>query len=487
MPTYFKAQAGSIRRALGAAVALTVCLCLQIGPSQAGESLDQALASAYSTNPRIMSGRARLRSVDESLARAQSGYRPTINGEIDYTLRNNETVPSSPGDGTTLSRTYSLSASQPIYSGGQTRHAVSEADANIRAEREVLRDTEQTVLLDAITAYVDVVRDRATLVVQQKNVTVLTQELKQVKARFDVGEVTKTDVEQARASLAGAQSTFEGAKANLHASEGRFVLTIGHPPVGLREPVAPLRSLPGNLDEVIANAIAARPSVVQAAYLEKASQHTIRKLTGQLLPQLSLSALLSATEDPTPLTEETRTASLTGKVSLPIYEAGDVRAQIRQQKENRQALLENVEQAREQAQSDATSAWAQLQASRAQLLANQTQVDAAKTALEGVRAELQVGQRTEIDVLNSQQTLNNAQVTLIGTKRDIIVNSYRVLQTMGRLTVDTLNVPVRQYDTTAHYNETNGKWWQITITREPGYAGIDGGLGAVVSDQFHPK
>ena len=162
-----------------------------------------------------------------------------------------------------------------------------------------------------------------------------------------------------------------------------------------------------------------------------------------------------------------------------------LRAQIRQQKENRQALLENVEQAREQAQSDATSAWAQLQASRAQLLANQTQVDAAKTALEGVRAELQVGQRTEIDVLNSQQTLNNAQVTLIGTKRDIVVNSYRLLQVMGRLTVDMLNVPVRQYDTTAHYNETNGKWWQITITREPGYAGIDGGLGAVVSDQLH--
>ena len=485
MPTLLRAHARYERCLIDVAAVMTICVGLSAVPTQAAESLDQALASAYSTNPRIMSERARLRSIDENLARAQSGYRPTIGGEIDYTLRNNETVPSSRDDGTTLAHTYSLTASQPIYSGGQTRYAVSEADANIKAEREVLRDTEQLVLLDAITAYVDVVRDRATLVVQQKNVAVLTQELRQVKARFDVGELTKTDVDQARASLAGAQSSFEGAKANVRASEGRFVLAIGHPPVGLREPAPPLRSIPGNLEEVVANAIADRPSVVQAAFLEKVSQQTIRKLTGQLLPQLSLNAQLSATEDPSPQTEETRTASVTGKVSLPIYEAGEVRAQIRQQKENRQALLENVEQAREQAQSDATSAWAQLQASRAQLLANQTQVDAANTALEGVRAELQVGQRTEIDVLNSQQTLNNAQVTLIATKRDIVVNSYRLLQVMGRLSVDMLSVPVRQYDTTAHYNETNGKWWQITITREPGYAGIDGGLGAVVSDQWH--
>ena len=484
MPTVVRKSAYCNAMAYGSLAGIIFTFGLMPVVPAGAETLSQALASAYGNNPRIMGERAKLRATDETLARAQSGYRPTIAGQIDYTWKNTETEPQSSADGTNLSRSYTLSASQPLYSGGVTRNAVSEADATIKAEREVLRDTEQLVFLDAITAYADVVRDRATLIVQQSNVNVLTQELKQVKARFDVGEVTKTDVEQARSSLAAAQSTVEAARANLGASSGRYALVMGHAPDALREPAPPARSLPGNLEEVVANAMAAKPAVVQATFLEKAQQFTIRKLTGALLPQASLNAQLNATEV-SPSNIESESASLTGTVKLPIYEAGDTRAQIRQAKESRLQLLENIQQARQQAQSDAITAWSLLQASRAQLIANQTQVQAAQTALEGVRAELQVGQRTEIDVLTAQQTLNNAQVTLLATKHDIIVNSYRVLQTMGRLSVEMLGVPVAQYDSQAHYNETNGKWWQITISREAGYAGIDGGLAHAVAEEIH--
>jgi outer membrane protein len=172
---------------------------------------------------------------------------------------------------------------------------------------------------------------------------------------------------------------------------------------------------------------------------------------------------------------DTRTASLTTQFNFPIYEAGDVRAQIRQAKETRQALLENVQVAREQAQADVSSSWVQLVSTRAQLEANKTQVEAAKVSLEGVRAELQVGQRTELDVLNAQQSLNSAQVQQITTKHDIIVNSYRVLSAMGRLSIETLRVPAQAYDVEAHYNDTNGKWWDISVSRENGYAGLDAG------------
>ena len=459
------------RRRLTPACAVAVCSVLALSPVVHAETLTQALSSAYANNPRLMSERARLRATDETLARAQSGYRPTINGVIDYTWKNTASKPAG-ADGTSLTRSYSVNASQPIFSGGQVVSAVSEADANIRAEREVLRSVEQQVLQDAVTAYMDVIRDRATLDVQQKNVGVLQSELKQVKARFDVGEVTRTDVEQARASMSSAQASLEASRASLRSSSARYALVMGHTNDGLRDPAPPNKLLPRNLNDAVATAMASQPAVVQAAYLERASQNEIRRLTGQLLPQVTLNGQLSAVDESGAVSADVNSASVTGHVNVPIYEAGDIRAQIRQQKETRQALLQNVEQARIQAQSDVISAWAVLDASRAQAIANQQQVESSRIALEGVRAELQVGQRTEVDVLNAQQTLNNASVLLISTKHDIVVNSYRVLQVMGRLTVDVLGIGVAQYDTERHYNDTNGSWWQTSVSHEVGYAGV---------------
>lgn len=451
------------------AVALAALMAGTCGSSAV--TLSEAWTSAYTNNPQIMAERARLRSVDENLAIAQSGYRPTINGEIDYTLKSTSTEPPSPSDGTVLSRTYTLNATQPIYSGGQVVSAVYEADAAIRAERENLRNIEQQVMLSVVTAYMNIVRDRAILDVRSNNVRVLTEELRQVKARFDVGEVTRTDVEQARASLASSQAALEAAKASLRISAAQYLQVVGQPANGLVEPPPPDRLLPGTVDEVIANAVAARPTVVQAAFLEKSSQYTIRRLTGQLLPQFKLNGQLTSTHDPNILTDSASAATLTGQLILPIYDAGDVRAQIRQAKEQRQGRLEDIEVAREQAEADATSAWSQLQSSRAQLTANNTGVQAAQVALEGVRAELQVGQRTELDVLNAEQTLLNAREALIVTKHDLVVNGYTVLATMGRLTADYLQVAAPLYDVEAHYNDTNRKWWDIRVTREEGYAG----------------
>ena len=459
-------------RAACAGFFAAVYLCAPVQAS--AETLSEALAAAYSINPRIQAARATLRATDEALARAQSGYRPTVSAEADYTLRGQESHPPSPSDGGTFTRSYSLTANQPIYNGGSTAAGVKEADATIKAQREVLRETEQQVLLEAVTAYADVIRDHAALDVQKRNVNVLTQELKQVQARFDVGEVTKTDVEQAKAALASARAQSEVAKATLRTSSARYTLVIGHAPKVMRTPSPPNKLLPRSLEDAVAIAKEMRPAVIQAAYLKKSNDEAINKLYGQLLPQVTLNGSLTSTDTSGAVNSASETASLTGRVVVPIYTGGDVQAQIRQQKENRQALLLNIEQARIQAQSDVVTAWAVLEASRAQVEANKQQLDAAKIALEGVKAEVQVGQRTQLDVLNAQQSVSNAEVQLATTKRDIIVNAYRVLQVTGQLSAEHLGLGVETYDVNRHYQDTNGSWWKTTVQRETGYAGIEG-------------
>ena len=458
------------------AIASSAACLLAISPAYA-ESIQQALIGAYNYSPQLRGEQARLRAVDESLAQAQSGYRPTISSEFDFTSQTTRSDPSAPGDGTVNPRTSTLSAVQPLFDGFQTLNNVKQADANIKAERENVRNVEASVLLAAATAYADVVRDRNILSVRDQNVSLLNEELRSVKARFDVGEVTRTDVEQARSTLAAAQSAQAVAKASLRNSAARYQLAIGTPPTRLVEPMAPVRLLPAHVEEAISAAVAARPSVVQAAFLEQAQRSNIRSLTGQLLPKIELDASVSETDAPGGGTKEVETSKITGRIVVPIYEAGNTRAQIRAAKETRQGLLENIQQAREQAQSDASTAWSLYQQSRAQLEADQIQVNSAAVALQGVRAELQVGQRTELDVLNALQTQLTAQVSVVSDKHDIVVNAYTLLATMGRLTADGLRLGTRQYDVEAHYNQTNGKWLDIRVSREEGYAGYDIGLG----------
>jgi outer membrane protein len=460
-----------------------VCLlaCSVAGLSVAipvrAETLQEALATAYVNNPKIRGEQARLRASDETLAQAQSGYRPTITAEFDYTSQSTHTKPSQPSDGALNPRTETITAIEPLFDGFQTLNNVKAADSNIRAERENLRAVEEQAMLDSVTAFMDVVRDRNILRVRDQNVKVLVEELKSVKARFDVGEVTRTDVEQARATLAAAQSADALAKGNLRNSEARFTLAVGTSPQKLVEPAPPNRLLPHSVQEAIAAAQEARPTVVMAAYLERAERNTIRSLTGQLLPRVELDASATEIDSPAQGIEETETSKITGRLVVPIYEAGNVRAQIREAKQNRQGLLENIEVAREQAQSDAVTAWSLLETAKAQLEADTVQVQSAQVALQGTRAELQVGQRTELDVLNALQTLLAAQVAQVSDKHDIVVNGYTVLATMGQLTADRLSLNTALYDVERHYNETNGKWFDIRVDHEEGYAGYDLGLG----------
>lgn len=455
--------------------AMLVSLVLILGlldgtDARAGDLID-ALAAAYANNPQLAAERARLKATDEQLAIAQSGYRPTITGTADFTLQSTDTEPSSPTDGTVKTRTYALNLNQPIYSGGSTVSAVREADATIRAGRENLRGIEQAVLLEAATQYMNVIRDRAIVQLRERNVAVLTRQLRESQVRFEAGELTKTDVEQAKARLAGAKSDLALARAVLKASLARFERVVGFPASGLADPGVPEDRLPGTLDEAVAIAQAENPGVVGAAFLEQATNHTIDRIRGQLLPRFEIDATVRDSLDPSILTDRSTSAQVTGRLTVPIYDAGLVRAQVRQAKQQRQGRLNDIEQSRVTVEADVTSAWAQLSASRAQLVSNQAQVDAAQTALAGVRAEEEVGQRTQLDILNAEQELLNARVALTSTQRDVVVNAYTVLATMGHMTAAALALPVELHDPEIHYSITNGSWWDTTVEHEEGYVG----------------
>jgi len=473
------------RSALAAAGA---CL-LGFGTPAAAQSLDQALAATYQYNPRIDAERARLRATDEDVARAMSGYRPVItgNGDVNYEHSRTKTsvgrtgtgrkdasaaVPVAPGniqDSTTLyPHGYSVNLSQNIFDGFQTTNAVSESEAFVRAGRENLRAVEQDVLLEAVTAYLDVVRDQAVVKLREANIDFLSRELKATQDRFAVGEVTRTDVAQAQARRAGGISALEFARANLKGTRAAYERIVGSPPSNLMEQRPREKLLPRSLEDATAIGDKESPAIVAALYREQAARHTVDRIRGELLPQATLEANYEQRFDQSESLEESHQATVTGRVRVPIYEGGEVYARVRQAKNIHVSLLQEIEQFRTEARAFVVSSWSQLEAARAQLESEQAQVDANRTALQGVREEEKVGQRTLLDVLDAQQELLNSEVTLVTVRRNLVVSSYALLSAVGRLDAANLGVANYVYDPEEHYFDVRRKWFGLNITYADG-------------------
>jgi outer membrane protein len=432
------------------------------------ESLNQALSATYQYNPQIDAQRARLRATDEQVAIAMSGYRPKINANGDINWQHQTNRPFSIADGVTRPAGYSVDLVQPIFTGLQTTNAVRAAEATVRAGRQTLRDTERTVFLQAVTAYMDVVRDQTIVKLQENNVQVLSRELKATQDRFAVGEVTKTDVAQAEARRAGAVSQLDLARANLKTSRASYEQVVGHPASNVAEPALPARLLPRNLDDAVGTSARENPLVVAALYNEEAGRYQVDQIRGALLPQLQFEANWTDRFEPGKFTDETKTATVTGRMTVPIYEGGQVYAQVRQAKHTHLSLLQTIELTRSQVQQAVTAAWSQMQAARAQVQSDQVQVAANQTALTGVREEERVGQRTLLDVLNAEQELLNSQVNLQTDKRNLVVAAYSLLSQIGRLDASMLNVASDIYDPEIHYEEVRRQWWGLSITHADG-------------------
>lgn len=441
----------------------------------AAETLLDALAGAYQYSPTIDAERARQRARDEDIARANSGYRPDVN--FTSSVAREQTITQTPvlGAGrknfifSNSPRGYSFNLTQPIFRGFQTTNAVNAAEAQDRAGRETLRQTEQVVLLDAVTAYGDVVRDMATVRLNENNLKFLAAELKATQDRFNVGEVTKTDVAQAEARRAQGQSSLDQSRADLKSSRAIFEQVIGHPPSRLVEPNPNSKLVPRNIDEAIAIGTKENPLVVQALYSEQAARYTVDQIRGELLPQAELQANYTDDFDQSQGIDRQSTASILGLVTVPLYPAGgEVYARVRQAKHTHVSLLQEIEVSRSTAQSQVVQAWSQLVGFKAQSESDRASIAANTTALNGVREEERVGQRTILDVLNAQQELLVSQVSLEATKRNILVASYTLVSAIGRLSVAEVGAASQVYDPEVNYDETRSRWWGIDITHANG-------------------
>lgn len=450
-------------------VCLAAIISVTCDPSPAsGETLQDAIASAYKYNPQLDAERARLRALDEEVARANSGYRPRISASADAGYRNVETKPTSTSAGETHPRNLQITGQQTLFDGFQTPNAVREAEAGVRAGRETLRLIEQQVLLDTVTSYVDVVRDTAIVRLRENNVNVLSRELNATRDRFRVGEVTRTDVAQAEARRAAAVSALDLAKANLRTSRGNYERTVGRPPVNLSEPRPHTRLIPRSLEEAIGVSRQQNPNVIAALYREQGARSTVDRLWGQFLPTVTVDVTQTEAYDPSVTTDRTSTTAITGRVNVPLYQGGATDAQVRQAKHTHVSRIQEIEQNRAQVQATVVQFWSQLEAAKAQLDSDNAQVTAARTALTGVREEEKVGQRTLLDVLNAEQELLNAEVNLVTTKRNLVVASYSVLNSIGRLEVASLGATNTVYDPEAHYHEVRRKWFGVSITHPDG-------------------
>ena len=451
----------------GAAAAVLLMAFAGAAPVLA-DTIEAALVRAYQNNPQLNAQRAQVRSTDENVPQALSGYRPKVAvtasvGE-QYT-DSNTTQGGSPTQivrsefhGLNPPRSAGLTVTQTLYNGQQTANKTRAAESQVSGAREALRVLEQNVLLSAATIYMDYLRDAAIVEVQRSNVRVLEQTLKQTRDRFDVGQVTRTDIAQSEAQLAAGKTQLLAAEATLTTTKANFRRIIGNEPDALA-PGSPVdRFLPGSLPTAVDLSLIENPNVTAAMFGIDVNYLQVKVNEGALLPTVSLQASVQQSYESTITTYRSFGAAAVAQLSVPVFQGGAEYSLIRQSKENLAQQRLVLEQTRDQTRANTVTAWGQLVAGKAQVVSGQAQVDASKLALTGVRREATVGQRTTLDVLNAQQALVNARVALVTAQHDRVVASYAVLSSVGRLSPQVLNLPTGVYDPSVHYHQVRDSW-----------------------------
>ncbi|MEW6449701.1 MAG: TolC family outer membrane protein [Pseudomonadota bacterium] len=433
------------------------------------DTLEWALVQAYQNNPTINSQRAAVRATDEAVPQALSGYRPKISATASATeqyvdQRSKATVAGSTTyssiSGATMVQSYGATITQNVLNGFQTANKTRQAESQVSGARETLRLTEQQVLLSASTAYMNLLRDGAILDLQRRNVEVLQEQLRQTRDRFNVGEVTRTDVAQSESRLAAGRSSLLGAESNYTTSRSTYRQVIGVE-AGKLAAAAPVDRLsPKTLPPAITEARTIHPSVTVAQFTVDAAVLQVKINEGGLYP--SLNVVGSATKGygaaSSLTTLEQFVGSASAQLTVPVYQGGGEYSLIRQAKETLSQRRVDLDTARDQAQQTVVQSWGQLEAAKAQIQATQAQVAASEIALNGVREEARVGQRTTLDVLNAQQELVNARVSLVTAQRDRVVASYTLLAAVGRLSAQVLGLGAQIYDPVSHYHQVRDSW-----------------------------
>ncbi|MDR6663664.1 TolC family outer membrane protein [Tardiphaga sp. 1201_B9_N1_1] len=453
---------GGVKALTGAAAAALLLAFAGASPVLA-DTIEAALVRAYQNNPQLNAQRASVRVTDENVPQALSGYRPrvaiTASGGYQYTDAVNSIAGTATAiHGVQVPRAVGATITQNVYNGQQTANRTRAAESQVSSAREGLRVLEQSVLLSAATIYMDYLRDAATVEVQRSNVRVLEQTLKQTRDRFNVGEVTRTDVAQSEAQLAAGRTQLLSAESTLTTTRSNFRRIIGNEPVALQAGSPVDRFLPATLPAAIELGLTENPSVTAAMFGVDISFLNTKVNEGALFPTVTLTANIQQGWEQSISQPRGLTASGIAQVSVPVYQGGGEYSLIRQSKETLAQQRLALDQTRDQARASVVQAWGQLLAGRAQVSSAQAQVQASEIALNGVREEAKAGQRTTLDVLNAQQALVNARVALVTAQHDRVVASYSVLNAVGRLSPMVMKLNTNVYDPSVHYHQVRDSW-----------------------------
>jgi outer membrane protein len=444
-----------------AAVVAAAVSALLVEPVRA-ETLPDALVRTYQNNPQLNAERARQRGTDEGVPQALAGYRPqllaTLTGGLQQVrvLFFDNTIQTA----TLHTWTIGLTVSQTLFNGFKTANTVRQSEAQVLSGREALRNTGQGVLLDAVTAYTNVLANQSLVEAQRINVTALRETLATTKTRLEGGDVTPTDVAQAEARLSRGLADLNAAEVGLAISQALYAQVIGVPPGRLVPAESIDRLLPRTREEASAISRKEHPAILAAMYDIDVAQFGTRIAESSLLPTLSVQGNLQRQweNDPTLSAKANDIASVLGTASVPIYDGGLAASQIRQTKELAMQARIVLELIRSQTQTAVLSAWVTFEGAKVALAAAEAEVRAAGVALAGVQKEAQAGQRTTLDVLNSQQDLTAARARLIGAQRDRVIAAYALLGAVGRLDVKTLGLNTPDYAPEVHYHQVRDAW-----------------------------
>lgn len=479
-------------------VAIGTTLGLASGAARA-ETISSALSRAYMGNPDLNQQRASTRATDENVSRAKSNYRPQVVGTSSVGFNHTElslgSSIASTSNATTTgasvvgagaagvgtsgaaastnnsvsslnSNTFpsqaQLTVTQNLFNGNRSANGVKQAESQVFEARETTRNTEQNTLLNGATAYMNVLRDTAILELNKNNITVLEEQLRQTRDRFNVGEVTRTDVAQAESSLANARSQYFTAQANLQTSIANYRQTIGVEPRRL-EAARPIDALlPPTLDQAIQISFTEHPSIAAALHNVDVAQLQVQINEAALYPTLNIVGNVQAANayEGYPA-GKLFNGSILGQLSVPLYTGGLDFANVRQAKELLAQARLQADLQRDTVRANVVSNWGLLQSSKAVVRSAQAAVKSSEIALDGVREEAKVGQRTTLDVLIAQQTLLQSRVSLVSAQRDRVVATYAVESAVGRLSAANLNLAVIEYDPTLHLEQVKDKWFGL--------------------------
>lgn len=434
-------------------------------------TLEEALAAAYVSSPALQVDRAGLRATNELVPQAKSGWRPTVAVRGSYGYSASETRVSSaasPIDQNLDPATVGATVTQPLFRGFRTVNGIDVAENTVLSARARLMESEQQVFLATAEAYSDVLRAQAEVELNANNEQVLRRQLSATQDRFQVGEITRTDVSLAESRQSGATAARITAEATLASARATFQRVVGVPPQNLSAPEA-LPPLPMSLDEAVSTAVQAQPLVVAAEFAARAALNQVDVVRGELLPTVAVEAGHTRGWRTQAEGSRAETSSITANLTVPLYQSGAVYSRLRQAKHTAGQRRLEVDQAQVAARERAIQAWETLVSARAEIESRNAQVRAASTALEGVQREAQVGARTVLDVLDAEQELLDANVNLVRAQRNERVAAFSLLSAVGGLTARDLGLPVVLHEPAEHYRDVRDQWFGTSAEAEADY------------------